>query len=254
MHLSDQGSSCSYSPISDPLSSPANGLASHKEKQEEQYMEHAFGLAIPRTLEEVCNPQRMALVVYDMQVGILSQIKESQRIIARVTQVLQAARKAGIRIFFSRHMSLPKELMGVSQLRMAMAWQRVDSVEQVQPWFLRDSPGFQLIPELSPLPGEAIFDKITMSAFEGTLLDIALRDCGINAVAIVGVAMEVGIEPTVRHAADLGYIPVVVTDACGAGNEETAQRSIASLTFAGDAIMTDVETIHRLFHNLPSPG
>lgn len=213
-------------------------------------MEHAFGLDIPRTLEEVCNPQRMALVVYDMQVGILSQIKESQPIITRVSQVVQAARKAGIRIFFSRHLSLPKELMGVSQLRTAMAWQRVNSVEQVQPWFLRDSPGFQLIPELSPLPGEAIFDKIAMSAFEGTLLDIALRDCGINAVAIVGVAMEVGIEPTVRHAADLGYIPVVVTDACGAGHEEAAQRSIASLTYAGDALMTEVETICRLLYSL----
>jgi biuret amidohydrolase len=217
---------------------------------EEQYMEHAFGLDIPRTLEEVCTPQRMALVVYDMQVGILSQIKESQPIITRVSQVVQAARKAGIRIFFSRHLSLPKELMGVFQLRTAMAWQRVNSVEQVQPWFLRDSPGFQLIPELSPLPSEAIFDKITMSAFEGTLLDIALRDCGINAFAIVGVAMEVGIEPTVRHAADLGYIPVVVTDACGAGHEEAAQRSIASLTYAGDALMTDVETICRLLHSL----
>jgi biuret amidohydrolase len=215
-------------------------------------MEHAFGLSIPRTLEGVCNPQRMALVVYDMQVGILSQIKESQPIITRVSQVLQAARKADIRIFFSRHMSLPKELMGVFQLRTAMAWQRANSVEQVQPWFLRDSPGFQLIPELSPLPDEAIFDKITMSAFEGTFLDIALRDCGINAVAIVGVAMEVGIEPTVRHAADLGYIPVVVTDACGAGHEEAAQRSIASLTYAGDALMTDVETICRLFHKPPN--
>lgn len=65
------------------------------------------------------------------------------------------------------------------------------------------------------LSSEAIFDKITMSAFESTPLDIALRDCGI---LIVGVATEIGIEPTVRHAADLGCIPVVVTDACGAGN------------------------------------
>jgi biuret amidohydrolase len=213
-------------------------------------MEHAFGLALPRTLEEVCDPQRMALVVYDMQVGILSQLKDGEHILARVMQVLQAARAAGIRVFFSRHLSLPKELMGVFQLRTAMAWQRVDSVEQVKPWFLRDSPSFQLVPELAPLSSEGIFDKITMSAFEGTLLNIALRDCGINAITIVGVAMEVGIEPTVRHAADLGYIPVVVTDACGAGNQEAARRSIASLEFAGDALMTDVETICRLFRRL----
>jgi nicotinamidase-related amidase len=214
---------------------------------EEYVMEQAFGLAIPRTLEEVCDPRRMALLIYDMQVGVLGQIKNSEQIIARVVQVLQAARAASIRVFFSRHMSLPKELMGVFQLRTAMAWQHVSSVEQVKPWFLRDSPSFQLVPELSPLSSEAIFDKITMSALEGTLLNIALRDCGINVIAIAGVAMEVGIEPTVRHAADLGYIPIVVTDACGAGHEEAAQRSITSLEFAGDAIMTNVETICGLF-------
>lgn len=217
-------------------------------------MEHAFGLSIPRTLEEVCDPKRMALVVYDMQAGVLSQIKNGEQVIARVVQVLQAARTAGIRVFFSRHMSLPKELMGAFQLRTAMAWQRVNSVGQVKSWFLRDSPSFQLVPEVLPLPSEAIFDKITMSAFEGTPLDIALRDCGISAIAIVGVAMEVGIEPTVRHAADLGYIPVVVTDACGAGHEEAAQRSIASLEFAGDALMTDVETICGIFRRIQAAG
>jgi nicotinamidase-related amidase len=87
----------------------------------------------------------------------------------------------------------------------------------VKPWFLRDSPSFQLVPELSPLPSEAIFDKITMSAFEGTPLDIALRDCGINAIAIVGVAMEIGIEPTVRHAADLGYQQPPLSAPCFSG-------------------------------------
>ena len=41
--------------------------------------------------------------------------------------------------------------------------------------------------------------------------------------------MEIGIEPTVRHGADLGYIPVVVSDACGFGHCDAAARSIASL-------------------------
>src|SRR6266446_9889584 len=168
-------------------------------------MQRAFGLNIPQTLEEVCDPRSLALIVYDMQVGIVKQIENGQQITDRVVQVLEAARAAGIRVFFTRHMSLPKELMGVSQMRMAMAWQRVKSVDEVKPWFLRDSPGFHLIPEMNPLPSEAIFDKIAMSAFEGTPLDIALRDCGISAFAIVGVAMEIGIEPSVRQGADLTY-------------------------------------------------
>ena len=205
-------------------------------------MQRAFGLDIPKTLDDVCDSTRLALVVYDMQVGIVKQIENGRQITDKVLQVLEAAHHAGIRVFFTRHMSLPKELMGVSQLRMAMAWQRVKSVDEVKPWFLRDSPGFHLIPEINPLPSEAIFDKITMSAFEGTPLNIALRDCGINAFAIVGIAMEIGIEPTVRHGADLGYIPVVIKDACGFGHGDAAARSIASLEFAGDALLTDTDT------------
>jgi biuret amidohydrolase len=205
---------------------------------------------VPQNLKEACDPQRLALIVYDMQVGVLSQIKDGTAVTANVAQVLRAAREAGIRVLFSRHMSLPKELMGVFQLRMAMLWQRVTNVEDVRPWFLRDSPGFQLLPEVAPLPSEAVFDKITMSAFEGTPLDITLRDCGINAFLIVGVATEVGIEPTVRHGADLGYIPIIVTDACGAGHPEAGERALASLRYAGDALFTTVAEIHEVLHEL----
>jgi len=185
----------------------------------------------------------MALLVYDMQVGILSQIKNGAEITVRVQKVLSAARASGIRVIFSRHMSLPKELMGVFQMRMAMAWQRVENVEEIKPWFIRDTPGFQLIPEISPKPTETVFDKITMSAFEGTPLNLVLRDCGVNAFAIVGVAMEVGIEPTVRHGADLGYVPVIVRDACGTGHDEAGQRSMACVEYSGDAVFTCVQTI-----------
>jgi len=206
-------------------------------------MNRAYGLNIPQTVEEVCDPQRLALLVYDMQIGILRQIANPDKVTRQVLKVLTAARDARVRVFFSRHLSLPKELMGMFQFRMAMAWQRTDSPEQVNPWFLRDATGFQIIPELSPLPTEGVFDKLTMSAFEGTWLDFALRDCGINAFIIVGVATEIGIEPTARHGADLGYIPVLVTDACGAGDEQAARRSMENLKFAGDALLTDTQTI-----------
>jgi biuret amidohydrolase len=134
--------------------------------------------------------------------------------------------------------------MGVFQFRTAMAWQHIDSPEKVNPWFLRDGRGFQIAPELIPLSAEGTFDKLTTSAFEGTWLDIALRDCGINSFIVVGVATEIGIEPTVRDGADLGYIPIIVTDACGAGNNEAAVRSLESLKFSGDAVLTDAETIY----------
>lgn len=209
-------------------------------------MQRAFNLSVPRTLEDVCNPRDLALVVYDMQVGIVRQVRNGAEVIDRVREVLELARASGLRIFFTRHLSLPRELMGSFQYRMAMTWQRVESPDQVQPWFLRDSPSFQIVPELEPRSSEAIFDKITMSALEGTPLSIALRDCGVRSIALVGTAIEVGIEPTARHAADLGFIPVIVTDGCGSGNDEAARRSLTALEFAGDTILTTVATLRGL--------
>jgi nicotinamidase-related amidase len=209
-------------------------------------MQHHRDLHIPTGLEDVCDPERLALIVYDMQVGVVGQIANGPQITERVSQVLDAARRAGVRVFFIRYMSLPTELMGISQLRMAMAWQRKERVEEVVSPFLRDSPGFELVPELVPSDSEAVFDRLSMSAFEGTPLEFALRDAQVTAFAIVGVAMEVGIEPTARHGADLGFIPVVVSDACGAGNPAAAKRSLDALATAGDAILTDVSTVTGL--------
>src|SRR5262245_21097270 len=209
-------------------------------------MESAYGLEIPRTLEETCNSVRTALLVYDMQVGIIGQLKNGGEIVTRVKTALDAARAAGLRVFFTRHLSLPNEAAGVFQLRMAMAWQRAKSVDEVKPWFVHGSAGIEQFAELEPLPSEVIFDKITMSAFEGTPLNIAIRDCGINSFIIVGVATEIGIEPTVRHGADLGYIPIVVTDACGAGQPDAGDRALASIEFIGDAILTDIRSIQAI--------
>jgi nicotinamidase-related amidase len=126
---------------------------------------------------------------------------------------------------------------------MAMAWQRVEDPAKVQPWFLPDSPGFPLVSELRPLSSEAVFDKIAMSAFEGTPLAIVLRDCGVRSFLICGVALEIGIEPTCRQGADLGLVPVLVKDACGAGHGEAGERSLASLEFMGDTVVTDLAAV-----------
>jgi biuret amidohydrolase len=209
-------------------------------------MQHAYGLEIPQTLQEVCSPRRMALLVYHMQVGIVRHLPDANAFIARVVRVVDAARQAGMRVIFARHLSLPNELAGVFQLRTAMAWQRVQRVEDVKPQFLRDSPAFQLVPELTPLPSEAVFDKLAMSMFVGTPLEMVLRDCGVNAFAIVGAVTEIGIEPTVRHGADLGFIPVVVTDACGSVDRAAGVRALVSLDYAMMSLQTDVDTITRL--------
>jgi biuret amidohydrolase len=206
-------------------------------------MKSAYGLEIPEGLQELLNPKHCALIVYDMQAGIVRQIKDGAAIVAKAKQVLDLARAANMRVFHTRHLSLPKQLMGAFQFRQAMSWQRVADPEKVQPWFLRDSPAFQIVSELEPLPTEAVFDKLTMSAFEGTPLRLALRDCGVRSFLIVGVAMEIGIDITCRHGADLGFVPIVVREACGAGHQDAADRALLTLEFLGDTVLIDLATV-----------
>ena len=202
-----------------------------------------LGLEIATRLADLCRPDRMALLVYDMQAGITRQVKDGATIVDRVARVLMAARASGFRVVFTRHMSLPTRLMGAFQLRQAMAWQRVTDPSKLGSPFLRGSPGFEIAPEVAPREDEAVLDKISFSAFEGTPLATILRDCGLTAFAIVGIALEIGIEPTVRHGADLGLIPIVPRDACGAGNAEAGARSLASIAFMGDALLTDTDEL-----------
>jgi biuret amidohydrolase len=183
-----------------------------------------------------------------MQVGVVEQIAEAPRVTAQVGEVLAAARAAGVRTFFTRHTTLPVPLLGAGGLRTAMTWQGTDQVNALVSTFPPDAPGTQLVPELAPRANEAVFDKLTMSAFVGTPLDFALRDAGVEGLAVVGVALEVGIEPTVRHALDLGYLPVLVTDACGRGNQEAATRSLDQLSWFGGTLFTDTARFTALLH------
>jgi biuret amidohydrolase len=200
----------------------------------------AFGLNIPTGLEDICHPDKMALLVYDMQVGIAQQLPNGAEFVQKVSQVLESARSHQMRVFFSRHTTLPTQVAGVAQLKGAMALQRVSNAAEVKPNFLPDSTSHAIVPELAPLPSEVAFDKLMMSAFVGSYLDLALRDARIEAIAVVGAVLEFGIEPTLRNAADLGYSPVLIDDACYSFSDANRSRSLQNLQMASQ--ITDIDT------------
>ena len=212
------------------------------------------GIAIPTTLAEWCDPARMALVIYDMQVGICRQVANAEAVIEHTAAALDAARSVGMRVAFTRHLSLPRAWMGLTQLRMAMAWQGETNPDKVQPWFLPDAATTAIIPRLAPRPEDAVFDKVTMSAFDSTSLGFALKDCGIQAIALAGIALEIGIEPTLRQAYDNGFVGVLIEDACGFGNREARDRSIATLAFIGDTIISDTANFCAALTQRPGRG
>jgi nicotinamidase-related amidase len=194
-------------------------------------MQRAFGVAVPETVAEMCRPGAVAVLVYDVQVGIFRHVREREAVIARIRAVLEAARAAGAPVIYVRHVSLPPEQLGVAGLRTAMAWQRVEQADAVKQAFPPDAEHSQLVDELAPAAGEPVFDKLGMSALVGTPVETALRDRAVTTIVLVGAVLEIGIEPTARHAADLGFLPVVVDDACGVVEPEAAARALASLDY-----------------------
>lgn len=206
-------------------------------------MKQAFGIAVPETLVDICTPSSCALLIYDMQVGIVPQISEGAEILDRCKDLLDAARSGRFRVFFTRHFYLPNQAAGSGQLRRAMVWQRKGDPRDTTPFIPQGSKGWEILPELSPREGEVIIDKITMSAFEGTFLNLAMRDAHLEAFIIAGIALEVGIEPTVRHGADLNYVPVVVADACGSKTADAKVRSLSSLEETGEVMIINTSEL-----------
>ena len=171
-------------------------------------------------LKEIIDPAHTALLVWDAQNLLVERIFNQDAFLKNIKIIVEAARKTGMSIFYSKIVPLPREFEAPPRTMMMMRRFGIQDPDKLPNFLQPGTAEAEIHSAVTPTIDDIVLGKHTTSMFIGTHFESMLRNKGIKTIIITGLNTEMGIASTARDASARGFYTFVAEDAVSTSDED----------------------------------